>query len=729
MKDSPFHPKTMLLAGTSALVIAAVYIPIAISLAALIFAGSPASELARGIGMFLGGAVLISAIVSLTTSFHPSIAIPQDTPAVLLALLASGIVASLSAAPGGSASTTVFAAIMLTSLVTGGIFLALGLFKLGDLVRFIPYPVIGGFLAGTGWLLCKGAFGVMTGVEMSLERLFQAELLLLWLPGVLYGILLLILLRRFSHYLMMPILIVASVLLAHAAFWATGLDVAGARELGLLLGPFPPSVLWQPFDFTSLGQVEWQAILENAGQIAATVLLCVIALLLNASGLELASRQEIDLNRELRVGGLANLAAGLAGSPPGYTALSLSMLGKRIGSNSRANGLVFSLICAVTILAGAPTLSLLPKFIIGALLFYLGLSFLVEWLYDAWFNLSRADYAVVLAILAMVALVGTLEGVGLGVALSSVMFIYEYSKTKVIKHTLTSKNYRSSVERSPDQKTFLAAQKEWLLVLELQGFLFFGTANRLYESIRQHINDPQGSPPRFIVLDFRLVTGLDGSAAISFAKLVQMAGPLGIVLVFTGLTDALQQKLTRDVVKSSEAENWKAFDDLDHGIEWCENQLLKEMVDPNQAAGPATLSRSRIALDGLLRSSLRELLEQVIIPENTLLIRQGDSPRGMYFIDWGQLTAYLEMPDGGRIRLRSMGPGNIVGEMGLYMNQPASATVIASDACLLYFLPGDKLKDLEKDDPRTAAELHRFMVGQVAERLKNANATISALSE
>jgi len=280
--------------------------------------------------------------------------------------------------------------------------------------------------------------------------------------------------------------------------------------MGVLLGPFPKSVLWRPFELASIDLVSWQAILDNARGIGTTILLCVVSLLLNASGLELASRQEIDLNRELRAGGLANLAAGIAGSPPGYTALSLSMLGKRLGSNSRATGLVFSFVCAVTILAGAPLLALLPKFMIGGLLFYLGIAFLVEWLYDAWFKLSKGDYAIVLGMLATVAFIGPLQGVGLGVALSSVMFIYEYSKTKVIKHTLTSKNYQSSVERAPDQKSFLAAQGEWLLVMELQGFLFFGTANRLYETIRHHIQDPDGMPPRFIILDFRLVTGWMG---------------------------------------------------------------------------------------------------------------------------------------------------------------------------------------------------------------------------
>lgn len=725
-----FNPRLLLLSATSGLVSAAIDIPLSISLAVLIFSGGSEGDLAAGIGLLLTGAVLVSVIVSLASSFQASIAVPQDAPAVLLALLAASLAAN--AAAGSSVFSTVAVTIILTSLFTGLAFLLLGVFRLGDLVRFIPYPVIGGFLAGTGWLLCRGALGVMTGMEINLAgftSLFQAGVVWQWLLGVSYGVLLLVLLRRYSHFLLVPALVLGSVLLTHFVMRLAGYGTAGMRSLGMLLGPFPAGGLWSPFDLSQLGLVDWPAILSNLGSIATTVLLCVVSLLLNASGLELATRQEIDLNRELRAGGLANLAAGLVGSPPGYTALSLSMLGHRLGANSRLNGLVFAALCALTVLAGAPLLALIPKFVVGGLLFYLGLSFLVEWLIDAWFKLSRADYAVVLVMLATVAVFGPLQGVGLGVALSSVMFIYEYSKTRVIKHTLTSKTYRSSVERSPDQKTYLSGLGEWLLVMELQGFLFFGTANRLYEAIRSHIQNPQDSPPRFIVLDFRLVTGLDGSASISFARLIQLASPLGIVLVFTNLPPAIRHKLSKDALTPEAADSWQAFPDLDHGIEYCEDRVLKHMVDPQQAAGPATLSRSRIALDGLLRSSLRGLLKQMFVDSGTVLIQQGDAPKGLYFIDYGQLTAFLELPSGERMRLRSMGPGNIVGEMGLYMNQPASATVEASDVSVLYFLPGDELRELEGSDPQTAAELHRFMVRLVSERLQNTLATLQALSQ
>ncbi len=61
---------------------------------------------------------------------------------------------------------TVVAATLVVTVLCGVVFLVLGRFRLGNLVRFVPYPVVGGFLAGTGWLLFKGGIYVASGVVL-----------------------------------------------------------------------------------------------------------------------------------------------------------------------------------------------------------------------------------------------------------------------------------------------------------------------------------------------------------------------------------------------------------------------------------------------------------------------------------------------------------------------------------------------------------------------------------
>jgi SulP family sulfate permease len=128
----------------------------------------------------LPAGIIIGMIVILVEiSFPDMVALPQDSPAAILTLMATAIAGSMSASKTPeNLFFTVVAAIVITSLLTGVCSLALGIFKLGGLIRFIPYPVVGGFLAGTGWLLVKGAIEVMTEISLSfstLPSLFQFD--------------------------------------------------------------------------------------------------------------------------------------------------------------------------------------------------------------------------------------------------------------------------------------------------------------------------------------------------------------------------------------------------------------------------------------------------------------------------------------------------------------------------------------------------------------------------
>jgi len=134
----------------------------ALSLATLIFSGSLASFLPYGVAMALISATILLAGISLVSRIPAVVASVQDSPAVVLAVMAAGIATALSASAPETVLATVLVALAIATTLTGGACLVLGHFKLGRLVRFVPYPVIGGFLAGTGWLLVTGSFGVMS---------------------------------------------------------------------------------------------------------------------------------------------------------------------------------------------------------------------------------------------------------------------------------------------------------------------------------------------------------------------------------------------------------------------------------------------------------------------------------------------------------------------------------------------------------------------------------------
>jgi SulP family sulfate permease len=412
-----------------------IVIPLITSFAILIFSGELAAFATVGIGMVLFGGLILQLIIGLTNSTPGMIGAPQDSPAAILGLTAAAIVASMKDAPVEAKFITVVLTIILTSIISGLFFLFIGGFKLSRFVRFIPYPVVGGFIAGTGLLLIQGALGIMLGRAPSLanlDTLFKTENLLLWIPGILFGTLVLIASRRFNHFLTYPALLVGTIAVFYVLMRISGFSINEMREMGWLLGPFPQGALWKPLDLSLLAQVDWNAIFSQSSNISAIAVISLVSLLLNASALELIAQKDVDLNRELISTGIANIAGGLGGSSVGYHMLGVSSLSFRMGISNRLVSVFAASVTGLTLLFGASLLSLIPKLIAGGLIFFVGLSFLTEWLYDAWFQLPRIDYLLVWVILAVVAIAGFLAGVGAGIIIAVLLFVLNYSRIDII---------------------------------------------------------------------------------------------------------------------------------------------------------------------------------------------------------------------------------------------------------------------------------------------------------
>ena len=704
-----------------------------ISLAALIFSGVLAPFVANGIGFLLFGAFTILFLGALTSSIPGTITIPQDTPAAILALIVAGVASNMSASATLDVTfTTAVTAIIITSLLAGLIFILFGQFKLSSFARFIPYPVVGGFLAGTGWLLAKGGLSVMIDMSLTLEnlpRLFRTDNLLHLLPGVIFALALLLLLRRTSHSLVIPGMLALAIGLFYIVLALAGISTSQAAETGWLLGPFEQEALFQPLGLSAVAQVEWPAIFSQVDKIGAVIVLSLISTLLNVSALEVAAKEDIDMNRELQSAGLANVVAGLFGSTVGYQALSLTVLTHRLNAKTRLAGVFAALVCGGTLLFGASLLSYFPKPLLGGILLFMGLSFLVEWVIDARARLPRIDYLLVLMILVAIASIGFLEGIAIGVLAAVVMFVVSYSQINAVKHALTGETYRSKVERPFAHRQTLQKRGTEIFILRLQGFIFFGTAQKLLDRIKERLNDPACPRLSFVILDFRQVVLIDSSAVFSITRMKQLAEAQNIKMVWTNLTPAITRLLEKGGLIDEEDERFIILPTLDHGLEWCENQILA-------LQGVTDLTGVIEKIERQLKYAIPELqdikrltkyLEKKEVKQGEYLMHQGDQPDEMYFIEAGLVSAQLELPDGNIMRLRSMRGGTTVGEMGMYLGNARTASVVADRLSIVYRLSKNALKEMEKKDPKVAALLHQWIASLLAERLADNNRTIEAL--
>ncbi len=702
----------------------------ALSVGSLIFSGELAPYLSYGIGIALVTTTIALIGISLGSSVPGLTGSLQDSASVILAVIAAALVGTLSATATEGKLTTVLVAIAATTLLTGVFFLALGSLNLGGLVRFIPYPVVGGFLAGTGWLLVKGSFGVMAAYPLTLSNvtaLLQPDQLILWVPGVLFALLLFFGMRRINHSLALPAILSVVIVLLYLTLLATNTSIDAAVDQGLLLGEVSGEATWQPLVLKNLLAADWAAILEQSGNIAVILIVAVVSLLLNASALELTFRQDVDLNRELRVAGLANILSGLGGGAIGYHALDMSTLSHRTGAQSRLPGLVAGAICAVVLFAGAPLLAFFPKPILGGLLLFMGLGFLVEWVIDGWSVLPRADYAVVLLILVVIASAGFLIGVSVGLLAMICLFVLNYSRINVVRHALSGAEMKSNVERCAYHRRVLRELGRHIFILKLQGFIFFGTANALLEQIRARVIDAEQPQVRYIILDFRRVTGLDSSAVLSFVKGRQLAEAQGISLLLTHISAKTQHQFEQGGLSQNE-KGVRIFPDLDHSLEWCENQLL-ESDRITRRVMPVTL-RSQLVAGGFEKANadcLMEFLEKVQIEEGEYLIRQGNEANALYFIEQGGVSVYLECEGGERVRLQTLGLGTVVGELGLYLGTTRTASVIADSSTVAYRLTRAALFKMRKQEPELAAVFHEFIVRLLSERLAATTQTLEAV--
>lgn len=694
-----------------------------VSFAALIFSAQAQSLVPFGLGMMLVGNAVFMVVLSFTSSYRGSVGVAQESPIAVLAALVATAQAGL---PPGTTDeqrlATLVMLIVVTSVATGLVFMLLGRFRLGSLVRFLPYPVMGGFLAGTGVLLLEGAIGLMTGAEFG-RAVFEPGQLIRWLPGILFGVALLLVLQRSRSPLALPAAIVAMTALFYLIAWLGGGSAAELQVDGWLLGQFPTNGIWRfPLAPSMVDGVDWGLIIRSLPGVIPVVIVGVIALLLNANGLELSIQRDMDLNRELVSTGAANIAGGILGGLVGFLSISLSTLNTQVSGGRRLPSMIVAALLLVTTFVGPLFLGYVPLVVLGGLLAYLGLVFLHRWIYQSWSTLLPVDFAVLLFITAAIVWEGFLVGVAAGLFATVAIFVVSYSRSSVVKHALTGTTFKSRVTRSPGERAALAAVGEQLYILQLQGYIFFGTANGLYEQVRARV---QAATTRYLVLDFRQVGGLDSTALLSFDKIRRLAETRGFVLVLTDVNERIRRQLGRAGL-SEAAGAVRFLPDIDRGVEWCEEALW--------ASSPLGRDERATLADYLGQIAPREVvtrligtMERATVSPGDHIVRQGEEPDSLFFIESGQVTAQLESPGREPLRLETMRGGRTVGELGFYLGTRRSAAVVADEPTVIYRLSRARLDELEQDDPEAASALHRVIVHLLGERVLHLMRAVDAL--
>ncbi len=502
-----------------------------------------------GVMLALINGLVLSLLFGLFGSLPGMVAFPQSAMTPVFAGLVVSIMLEMEGQGQPAVTATVMAAVLPASLMVGLAYLFLGHRKLGEIIRFMPYPVSGGFLAGLGWVLLKSGIEIGTG-KFAPETFLNPGLLAAWLPALVFGLLLFILQQKSSLAWLNPLVIIGAI----AGFYLLNLPFSTVEELrqaGWLLviaAPQDAQILFRYPLLTHFGEIQWGVIFQTIGILLTLLFTALISLLLNINGIEMAVRKDIDPNREMRLAGAANIFTLLAGGGiVGYPSAGLTIVAHKRGQPGRLLSFVVAALFAAGLFVGVQYLSYLPNFVIGGLLISLGLNFMYEWLFEGWFKFSLTDFLVVLAIFFTVVFSDLLRGVGLGMILMVIMFAVSYSKTNVIRSVLTGKTFQSNVDRPLKHTQYLREEGDQLLVLRLQGYIFFGTAHSIYEWVKEHLQS-EYTQTRYLVIDFTQTYGIDSSATKVFTKLRYLSQANQFTLVFVALDEKMLKKLDRKSV-------------------------------------------------------------------------------------------------------------------------------------------------------------------------------------
>ncbi|MGF1460632.1 MAG: SLC26A/SulP transporter family protein [Leptolyngbyaceae cyanobacterium] len=721
------QPEVAIASLSAGLVTGVIAVIRAISYASLIFSGTLSTSLSTGLGLTVFSTAVTLGVVAIASGLPGMIATPLAAPTAVLAILASNLAADLQGADAAIVLTTVIAAIALSTLLTGALLFLLGILRQGDRIRFVPYPVIGGFMAGTGWLLTKGFVQITTDQALTLSLLqtcLRPEILWQWLPGVGFSLALLWTTRRWQQFWTMPATLLVCAAIFFSGLWVAHMSLVEARAAGLLLGPFPQGEqLWQPLGWSDLSDIQWGAIAQQSGSILTVMFVTVLSLLLSNSSIELVVGRDLNLSREMTAVGLANLTAGVGSGMVGTHALPSTLLVHDLSATYRLTGLIAVLPAIAVLGVGSTFLAYLPKAVLGSLILYLGLSLLWQWLYQAYFKLPLSDYLTVWATLILIDAVGFIAGITVGFVLTVVLFMYDYSQVDVAKRTLSGATSRSNtLGRTSAQAAVLSQQGGQIFALELQGFLFFGTANYLLNKVRDRVAQSpmvtsEASPPlRYAVIDFRQVTGLDSSAVLTFSKILRLARQQDFTLVLTNLRPAFETALMRGQGLDFECDRCQTFPDLDRALAWCEQQILQQ--SPVTTTSPASLpdQLAEQFLTGEQATQFMTYLEVRDLPAGCSLFT-ADESAALYFIESGQVDVLLNLGDDQTKRLQTCASGQLLGEMRFYGKVPLSDSVVTKTQSRLYALTRSAYEDMQTAAPELVQALQRHIVELLCDSL------------
>lgn len=638
-----------------------------------------------------------------------------------LILLAGAMISIHSSGATGALLMLNLAAIV----VLAGIFQALlGLTGGGSLIKYIPYPVISGFLTGSAILMILSQIKPLTShVDDEAWQMWR------WLPVFAAGTTCLAMYLAPKYIRWLPNTI-AGIIIGTIVFHIITVMNPGPVPEAWLIGELPQlNKLGYEISSEYLDGLVWYTIIPAA---LALAVLASIDTLLTSVIADVTTGERHKANYELIGQGVGHVLSGLVGGMAGAGTTGATVVSVKTGGR-RWSGFMAGIAILLIVLIAGKLVQVLPISVLAGIILFVGVHMLdldiLAWLKD---RRMWQDAGIAILVIATTVFYDLMAAVGLGVIIAIILFIRSQIKAPVVHRRSTARSMRSLRRRSTREREILEANGDRIVIYELRGNLFFATADRLLEELM-----PDLDAPNYIILHMRRVAQVD-LTAIKFlqqiaARLNKHHGSLIFCNVHHGIGIGFNiQDVFRAMGRGTQGSQVLTFNGKDEALEYAENMLLEELGEETTHIGDVVPLSENELCRNLEEDKLRifeKLLKEKNIDRGEKIFSAGDASNELYLVMQGEIEIRLPTTRHHYKRLANYGPGTYFGELGLLKSGRRVADVIATYPCRLLVLSHEAFTTLSQTHPEIAVHLLRNLAETTVEHQRWSTAEIQRLSE
>ena len=717
--------------GFAAMLVA---LPSAIAFGITIFAPLGADFGAKGALAGMLGVTALGLIAATFGGTQRLISAPCAPAAAVLSAL------TIQMSQAGVGSGAIVMSLFLVALVASGSQILFGVLKIGQLIKYMPFPVVSGYLSGVGLIIIFSQIPKWLALPKGMNWFDGFQHPELWqTPSLLIGMAtaaVMVLAPKISTKVPAVIQgLVAGVLMYWCLAFSAYPELQVLANNHFVIGPLSADLggLGQSITtpWVSLGQMalpHWEQVLVPAMTLAVllsidTLKTCVV--------LDALSGTRHNSNKELIGQGLGNLVSTLIGGSPGAGTMGATLVNKASGGETAMSGVFQGLWALLAVLLLTHLIAWIPVAALAALLVVIGVK-MIDW-HSIELVKSRdtvLDFAVIAVVVLVANTMSLIAASGLGVTLAILMFVTEQIHTSTVRRKTYGNKIFSKRIRTQAERELLAVEGDKTIVFELQGSLFFGTTDQLYGSIESDIQKA-----KFVLMDFQRVQSLDVTAGHMIERIQKMMDERDAILILSRLPERLPSgrdlKTYVDHIGLLKESNTKVFAEMTDALEWIEDETIRLHKLEIQNTESLALTDFDLFKD-LTASEAKELNEtakHLSFKKGELIYEHGTPGNSLLLIARGQIKLTLPVKGGQHVHLLTLGKGQFFGEMSFLDGHAHSADAYAIEDTELLNIDRESLAHAIGQDQRMMLIMFKKISLAIAERLRHSNAELHDLRE